>query len=210
MLEKAVVFGMGLYYEGALEEINTRIDVINREIPPVQRDITRSKLDGAVNTFKAAATRYGDTVRSYQHAVNDRRDKMAAIGAKADKYVDKSGNNANASEAMVWTASLLETKSFLETAQAAGHTAQATVDKNETTISHHRLAKWGTLQDVLDVTNTPRSEGLGGPDIVALKKMRNLVDWWMHGAQKVKGEVDEQAKKKADPAMHAVGYTADY
>ena len=115
-----------------------------------------------------------------------------------------------ASQAMVWTATTLETQSFLETSMSAGARAQQTVDGAASSVEKHRMEKWGTLEDQMDVTNTPRSEGLGGPDVQAVKAMRHLVDWWMQGAAKVKSQVDDQVKTKAHPAMNQVGYTGSY
>lgn len=96
------------------------------------------------------------------------------------------------------------------TATEAGARTKAKVDDIDHGMSIRRNEKWGTLEDQMDVTNTPRREGEGGPDIQAMHGMARLIDRWMQGATTVAADVDRQVNKKASHVMKAIGYSGKY
>jgi hypothetical protein len=208
--ESAVKLGMGIVYANKLAEIKGQISALMAAVPQAEAEVVRQEIASAQKAFDAATGAYSEAVTDYQNAVEGRRDTLAAVGKKADLAVDKTGNDPIASQGMVWTTTAMETQSFMETAMSAGADVQKTVDAAEDLIVKHRLAPWGTLDDGATESNTPRKEGLGGPDVVAIKSMMHLVDWWMQGAEKTKKEVDDAVKNGASHLLTDAGYTGEY
>lgn len=209
----AVAFGMKLYYEDEFAKIAATQDVLLGLLDKEHARQEQDKVTSAYTAFAVAQSRYAETVSKYQARVNDRRKHMASLGTTADKLVDPKGRDANASDAMLWTATLMETQSFLGTAIDAARETQSTVNaayRGEDGLRSHRHHPWGTLSDMYGPNNTPRKEGEVAPDIVALKQMRNLVTLWLEGAEDVATKVAQAADSQGRPVLEMVGYTAEY
>jgi hypothetical protein len=209
-LETVAKIGMTAYYQKDLDKIQGKIETIKQEIPGVEHQAERQEVQSAKDQFDGISASYANAVDDYRTVVNNRRETMGAIGAKADKAVDAKGGDPLASQAMVYTATAYETQSFLGTAMEAGARTKKRVDEVDHAMRMRRNEKWGSLDDAMDVTNTPRKEGEGGPDIKDMHTLRNLMDWWMEGAAKVSKDVDRQVNNKASHVMKAVGYSGSY
>jgi hypothetical protein len=210
LLEKATAFGVGLFYEAELDKIGSEIEVVSRFVRDSRVQGAKDAMEGTHGELVAATNGYKAAVEELTKTINDRRALMAAMGKDADKAVDKTGSNGDASEAMLNTTSLLETQALMQMAMEAGGVAQKSVDDGETSVRHHRTEQWGTLSDWSGQTNTPNQEGLGGPDVAALKQMRSLTDWWQEGAANEMKELKQDVSSDANPVMDALGYHADY
>lgn len=209
-LESVAKIGMTAFYQKDLDKIQGKIDTVKEQIPGAEHQAERQEVQSAKDQFDGISGSYSTAVDNYKIAVNNRREAMGAIGAKADKAVDPKGGDPLASQAMVYTATAYETQSFLDTAMDAGSRTRKRVDEVDAAMRHRRNEKWGALEDAMDVTNTPRKEGEGGPDIQDMHKLRNLMDWWMDGAARVSKEVNRQVNDKASHVMKAVGYSGSY
>lgn len=210
ILEGAAKIGAQMYYQKELDKIQGKIATITLELPEAERRQAAHEMQGAKDQFDGVARLYSGAVENYTLAINNRRESMGAIGAKADKAVDTKGGDPMASQAMLYTATAYETQSFLATAMEAGARTKTKVDDIDHGMRGRRNEKWGTLDDAMDVTNTPRKEGEGGPDIQAMHGMTRLIDQWMSGANQVVTDVNRQVEKKASHVMKEVGYSGKY
>ncbi len=209
-LEGIAKVGLEMFYAKEMNAIQGKIATITAEIPGAEYRLERDAIKAAKDHFDGVARLYESAVENYKLAINNRRESMGAIGGRADNVVDKTGNDAMDSQAMVYTATAYETQSFLGTAMEAGARTQAKVDQASHDMRTRRNQHWGMLSDAMDVTNEPRTEGEDGPDIQGIKHMSRLMMWWMQGAGKVAGDVDRQVDKKASHVMGAVGYSGHY
>ncbi|MEO6776287.1 MAG: hypothetical protein ABI467_25270 [Kofleriaceae bacterium] len=209
-LETIAKIGMTAYYQKDLDKIQGKIETIKQEIPGREHEAERQEVQAAKDNFDGISSAYGNAVDDYKTVVNNRRESMGAIGAKTDKAVDPKGDDPLASQAMVYTATAYETQSFLDTAMHAGARTKKKADEVDSQMTHRRNEKWGSLDDAMDVTNTPRKEGESGPDIQDMHKLRHLIDSWMVGAANVSKDVDRQVNEKASHVMKAVGYSGSY
>lgn len=215
-LTTAVSFGVQLYYADELNRIKLKIDQVQLQLDGEHQRSAKAAVAQAYTNFANAAAIYKLAVEKYEAKINDRRAAMAAIGAKADKLLDagkpkkERGLDTDTSDAMLWTATVMETQSFLATAMEAGVAAKTTMDRVTGEVYQHRTAAWGTREDAYTGNNLPRSEGLDGPDISVLRQMRDLTSWWMEGATDLKQAIDGVAEGQGAETLKKVGYTGDY
>ena len=208
-LSKAVAFGVELYHSKELQQLETKIDVISTMLSRHHATQAAAKVTQAKQDLQKAVHDYALAMDAYQAAINDRRMAMAAIGANADKRINRKGDS-DISDAMLYTTTIMETQSFLQVAFEAGEQAKATLHSTAAAVNAHRDQYWGILTDAYGPDNTPRKEGRGGPDVSALNRMRLLVDWWFEGATEVKEVVDRVANSQGESVLEMAGYTAEY
>ncbi|MFT3692113.1 MAG: hypothetical protein QM831_03165 [Kofleriaceae bacterium] len=213
VLGKAAAFGVSLYYANELNEIKSKVAVVTSMLDAHTAAQNRDKIEGAMNTFLGAAGAYQTAVGVYEAAINERRKSMAKIGAAADKSLG--GNMSHISDAMLYTTTLLETQSFLAVAKDSGTAAKSRIDGalyGADSVKKHREYRYGYLEDSVTENNTPRTEmkEAPNPDLKALKRMSDLVNWWMDGAQELSASIDKTVDEQARPMMGTAKYTGSY
>lgn len=209
-LSTAVAFGLEFYHARELEQIEVQIDVVRDMLAASGAEKHRNAIEHAKLAFGKSAHDYETAVQTYQAAINDRRKRMAAIGANADKMIDKKGQDTDTSDAMLYTTTVMETQSFLQVGFDAATAASERIAEVSREVYAHRDHKYGVLADAYTGNNVPRSEGRGAPDVAALTQMRQLVTWWLEGATEVKEVIDQVASNQGAPVLAAAGYTAKY
>lgn len=214
MFGKAAAFGVELYHENDLDRIHTKIDVVTGMLDAHHHQRQLAAIDAAKTEFNKAAFDYQTAVETYDAAINDRRKRMAAIGANADKSLKSAGNDGHVSDAMLYTTTVLETQSFLEVAMDAATAAKSTLDnvswKGGDSVYKHRDYHYGDLSDAYTGNNVPRTEGRDGKDVAGLAQMVRLVDWWIHGATQVQEVIDDVASGQAQPILDTANYDGKF
>lgn len=210
VVETAVGFGMGLYHEQELLRLEVTMTVVRGILDEHERAKAEATIDAAFGNFHAAQLNYANCVRAFSASVNDRRKTMAVLGRLADRRVAPSSRASNASDAMLWVATVMETQAFLTTALDTGTQTEKIVNDATKEVRETRNLQWGLRSDVAGSDNLPRIEGERGPDIVALKRTQHLVSRWMQGAREVDSRVERVAETQGKPVLEMVGYTHDY
>ncbi|HEY0254694.1 MAG TPA: hypothetical protein VGC41_24380, partial [Kofleriaceae bacterium] len=211
IIGSAAAFGVELYHAKELDQIKTKISVVTGMLAEHAAFAAKAAVDEANTVFEKASVDYQTAVETYSAKINDRRKRMAAIGANADKSLGPK-EHWN-SDAMLYTTTVLETQSFLEVAMESGNAAKKTVDRVlYTQVKPHRSARYGLLEDIYTANNTPRTEmsEAANPDLKALNRMRDLVAWWLEGASNLKHRLDKIGKEQAEPVLAAANYTGKY
>jgi hypothetical protein len=125
-----VGFAMSLYYEQEVARLDSQMDVA-RSLLDAKADLdARTKMEAAFIAFKASQMDYKIELDAYQSTMTDRRKGMAMVGHAADRIADPSGKSSSASDAMLWTASVMETQSFVATALDFGNRARLQIEKS--------------------------------------------------------------------------------
>ncbi len=211
MLSKAATFGMQLYYDKELTDLEVKIETLGDEIEHHAGIEEKNKWDAIKFRFDAAIEHYRNAVEELQNAVMDRRETMALIGAEADrlakgrnKGADRGRDTDIASRTLLFATTVLETKTLLAAALDAGKAADDEVGRVYGHIQSWR-GGYGVgidphpdspdpfyYQLAKDAYAAPirRIPGLKGADFKAIAAARNQLYSWLMGADEIDKVLD--------------------
>lgn len=210
VLGAVVGAGMELAHHDALAKLEATIAVATSLIEGDAAERAALELRARLGELSAATDDYRGAVEVLQVRMNDRRAVMATLGRDADRAAGARGASSAASDALLWSTTVMETHVLLGGARAAGEAARADLGGYVSSVLATRDQYWGTLDDAYGAYSLPRREGTQAPDVSSLLNMRRQVARWLEGAEAVATTIDHVAHEQAAPTLALVGFTGSY
>jgi hypothetical protein len=199
ILGSAVSFGMEMFYEPKMRQLEALMERISDEVTVWIGIDKAQKVRLAQAAVKNAGDHYKNAWNDYKGAIRDRRTEMAKIGAKASHKAHPHGSahhdeSSNAASDTLWIETVMEAQSALMLGLSAGREAKSRLDEVIPRVAAHRDQTYERYSERMSaITHRERADA---PDVKALNRMSTLTDAWMSDAAAEKSEVDEKVGKQ--------------
>ena len=181
-------FGMQLYYQKDLDELNAKITSATSTISGMTEIKASNDAVKVGEDLIGAKKAYVTSCDRLSKAVGDRRKAYAAIAKEADESLAPGKNSDAVSQVMLYMSSARETKALLDAGLSAALSAQGYIDGAKGQLAKHRGKNYYTAQSFY----VPLSDDSLAPDNAVMMDLNAALKGWIANTKAEKAVLDEQ------------------